>query len=176
MSRIPLADVPSLNSVQRAQYERFPSNLTRTVLLLDERLGAQLPATANALRASDLDPAVREAVILRVAALHDSAYERLQHLGQAHATGWTDSDIENIETGNYQDMSDGVAAVLTFVDALVAGDDVPDPVFADARAVLSDRHVVTVIVLVGHYMTVARLTRVLRVELDDHPDNWTAEH
>jgi hypothetical protein len=33
-----------------------------------------------------------------------------------------------------------------------------------------------VIVLVGHYMTVARLTGILQVELDESPDDWAHEH
>ncbi|WP_216897810.1 carboxymuconolactone decarboxylase family protein [Nocardia alni] len=176
MSRIPLADVAALNDDQRVQYDRFPSNLTRAVLLLDERLAGLLPASANALRATDLDAAWREAMILRVAALHHSAYERFQHLGQAHAAGWTEQQITDIEAGRFDRLDSGLAAVLAFVDACVVGPDVTDETFAAARAHLTDRQLTTVIVLVGHYMTVARLTGILRLELDGSPDDWAHEH
>jgi alkylhydroperoxidase family enzyme len=68
------------------------------------------------------------------------------------------------------------ATVLDFVDACVTGTTVPDDVFTAAHNVLSDKEIVTVIVLVGHYLTVARLTGVLAVDLDSAPDPWTHEH
>jgi alkylhydroperoxidase family enzyme len=176
MSRIPLADITALSTAQQAQYDRFPSNLTRAVLLLDDRLAALLPSAANALRAADLAPAWREAAILRVAALNRSAYERFQHLGQARTLGWTDQQIADIESGRFDDLDAASAALLAFVDACVAGPDTTDETLAAARAVLTDRQLVTVIVLVGHYMTVARLTGILRIELDESPDAWTREH
>ena len=53
---------------------------------------------------------------------------------------------------------------------------IQDATFAAARAALSDRDLVTVIALIGHYMTVARLTGTLEVDLDAQPDSWTHEH
>jgi alkylhydroperoxidase family enzyme len=176
MSRIPLTDVSSLTGTRREQYERFPSNLTRAILLLDDRLARSLPETANALRASELDPAWREALILRVAALTNSAYERFQHLDQAHAAGWTDEEIADIEQGRLHKLPADIAIVLAFADECVADTRVAADTFAAALDVLGDRRLVTVIVLIGHYMTVARLTGVLEIELDDSPDTWTREH
>lgn len=176
MSRIPLVDPDRLTGERRAQYDRFPSNLTRTLLLLDDRLAGALPEDANAIRASALDPALREAAILRVAALSSSAYERMQHLDQARKVGWSDDDIAAIEAGRLDSLADGVAAALRLVDAVVAGPTVDDSVFDTASKALDHRDLVTLIVLVGHYMMVARLTGVLEVELDAHADSWTHEH
>ena len=66
--------------------------------------------------------------------------------------------------------------LLAFVDACIASPRVPDDVFAATRAVLSDRDLATVIVLVGHYMTVARFVETLGIELDPAPSDWTTEH
>ena len=57
MSRIPLVSVAEMTEEQHAQYDRFPSNLTRALLLMDPRLAGALPNLANALRASRLKPA-----------------------------------------------------------------------------------------------------------------------
>lgn len=176
MSGVPLGDVADMTPDQQAQYARFPSNLTRAILLLDERLAHQLPATANALRAAELDPAWREAIILRVASLQHSAYEQFQHLDQAQQQGWSTKDINNIEGGRLAKLPVGLRMVLTFVDAVVAGPDVADDTVQAARTVLSDQQLATVIVLVGHYMTIARYTAILQVALDDAPDDWTDEH
>ncbi len=176
MSRIPLVAIDRMQPAQRAQYDRFPSNLTRGLLLMEQRLAQALPASANALRTSGLDPKVREGAILRVAALSRSAFERMQHLGEAGRAGWTAAEIATIEGPGTFDGLGAFAAVLAFVDACVASPEVPDDVFAAARAALGDRDLVTLIVLVGHYMTVARFIAILGIELDPAPSDWSTEH
>ena len=176
MSRIPLAPVDDLSAEQRAQYDRFPSNLTRALLLTPPRLSAAVPSLANALRASDLDPKIREGAILRVAALHASDFERMQHLGQAKKAGWTDEDIAAIEGADVAALPASFAPVLRFVDECVAGPRVSDATFAAAREQLTGRDVATLILLVGHYMMVARFLATLDVELDPAPSTWETEH
>lgn len=177
MPRLALPEASTLTGRRKAQYERFPSNLTRALLLLDQRLGEQLPQMANALRTSPLNPAWREGVILRVAALQHSDYERFQHLDQARRCGWTPTQIEAIERDpDNASLPADFRTVLHFVDDLVAGPTVPDTTFNAARNVLHDQDLVTIIVLVGHYMTVARILGTLQVPLDEQPDTWTSEH
>ncbi len=176
MSRIALVSVAEMTEEQHAQYERFPSNLTRGLLLLDQKLAGTLPNLANALRSSGLDPKIREAVILRIAALQSSPYERMQHLEQAHKVGWSDGDITAIEAGGTGLEDQTLHPVLAFVDACVAAPQVSDEVFAAARSILSSRDLATVLVLVGHYMMVARFIGILQIELDAHADSWTNEH
>jgi len=176
MARIPLVRIEDMTAAQRAQYDRFPSNLSRALLLVDDRLAGALPNLANALRASSLDLVLREAVILRVAALTGSAYERMQHLGQAEKAGLDSAAIAAIETGDAAAMPRDMATVLAFAEACVAAPRVPDDVFDAAGAALSQRDLVTVILLVGHYLMVGRLLATLDVELDPAPDSWAAEH
>ena len=176
MSRIPLVTIAEMTGEQKTQYDKFPSNLTRGLLVMDDRLAGALPNLANALRASTLDPKLREAVILRIAALQGSSYERMQHLEQAHEVGWSDEQIAAIETGKVTSAEQTLEPILAFVDACVAGPQVADSIFAAAKSVLSNRELATVIVLVGHYMMVARFLGILQVELDEHPDSWKSEH
>jgi len=176
MPRMELVRVEDKTPDQRAQYDRFPSNLSRALLLTDGRLAKALPEVANALRASGLDAKLREALILRVAALSGSAYERMQHLEQARKFGWSDAEIAAIEWGDLSTLPAQLAAVLPFVDECVATPHVSDRAFAQARAVLSPRALATVILLVGHYMTIARFAGTLEIELDAKPDPWAAEH
>ncbi len=176
MSRIPLVSVVKMTEEQHAQYDRFPSNLTRGLLVLDQRLAGALPNLANALRASGLNPKIREAVILRVATLQGSSYERMQHLEQAKNVGWSDAEIAAIEAHEEASVTGELKPILAFVDACVATPRISDDTFAAARKVLSDRDLATVIVLVGHYMLVARFVGILEIELDEHPDSWKSEH
>ena len=173
MSRIPLVRVEDMTADQKSQYDRFPSNLTRALLLVDRRLAQAPPELANALRAASLEPRLREAVILRVAALQGSAYERMQHLDQGRQTGWSDEDMADIEAGR---PPPGLTALMRFVDECVATGDVLNASFNAVLAELGAPGVVTVLLLIGHYMAIARFTRVLRVELDEQPDSWSQDH
>ncbi len=173
MSRIPLVRVEEMTPEEKGQYDRFPSNLTRALLLVDRRLAEAAPNLANALRASPLEARLREAVILRVAALHGSAYERMQHIGQVHKAGWSDEEIAGIEHGA---PPADVADLMRFVDECVQTGDVSDTTFEAARIGLGARDLATVLLLIGHYMMIARFTKVLRVELDADADSWSHEH
>ena len=176
MSRIPLVEADHMNNQQRQQYERFPSNLTRGLLLTDQRLSEALPNLANALRASPFDAKLREAVIVRVAALHDSAYAQMQHAEQVRKAGWSDAEITAIKAGELDKLPDDVAAILAFVDQAVTEGQVDDATFARVQQVLQPCDIATAILLVGHYMMVARFTAILQIDLDAQADNWTHEH
>lgn len=176
MARVPLVEIDDMRPAQREQYDRFPSNLTRGLLLMEQPLAGVLPASANALRASGLDAKVREGVILRVAALSGCAFERMQHLGEAQKAGWTPAEIAAIEAGDQAGSLGSFTAVLDFVDACVSSPRVSATVFAAARDSLSDQSLATLIVLVGHYMTIARFIEILDIELDPAPSDWAIEH
>jgi len=176
MSRVPLVSMDDMTPEQRAQYDRFPSNLTRGLLLLEQRLAGAPPATANALRTSGLDPKLREGIILRVAALSDSPFERMQHLDEARKTGWTETEIKAIEAGDRSGSLGTFTPILSFVDECVSHVHVSDAVFADVASALSPRDIATVLILVGHYMMVARFVANLGIELDPAPSAWDKEH
>lgn len=176
MQRVPLVRTEDMTAEQRAQYDRFPSNLTRGLLLAEQRLASALPATANALRVSGLDAKLREGVILRVAALSDSAFERMQHLGEASKAGWTEAEIAAIEAGDRSGCLGAFTPILAFVDECVTHVQVSDATFAAVASTLSPREIATVLILIGHYMTVARFVANLGIELDPAPSAWDKEH
>ena len=176
MARLPLMREQDMSPEQRAQFARFPSNLTRGVLLAAPRLARALPEMAKALRDAGLDPKLREGVILRVAHLCASPYERMQHLGQARKAGWSDADIARLESEETAAFGGTTAAVLRFVDECVSDVRVSDATFGAVRACLSARDIATVLFLIGHYMSVARFVATLDIALDDQPDEWRHEH
>lgn len=176
MPRIPLVDIDQMSLEQRQQYDRFPSNLTRGLLLTDRRLAQALPELANALRSSPLDAKIREAVIVRVAALHDNAYEHLQHSEQVKAVGWSDAEVSTIKAGNLELLPEGIVAVLNFTQETVEFGQVTDVTFNRVQQFLEPADIATVILLVGHYMMVARFTAILEINLDAQPDSWAHEH
>lgn len=176
MPRIPITDSRHFDARQRAQYNRFPSNLTRALLLMEPRLAEALPNLANALRASSLDAKWREAVIVRVAALHQNAYELNQHAQEVKKAGWSDDDVTAIVNGDWRNLPPDAATLLRFVDQTVVAGAVDDPTFAKVQVLLSARQIATVLLLVGHYMMVARFTAILQIEVDAEADSFTNEH
>ena len=176
MSRVPMVEIEQMDERQRRQYDRFPSNLTRGLLLADPRLSEALPNLANALRASPLAAKLREAVIMRVAVLQDSAYEQMQHAAEVRKAGWSDGEVEAIKAGDGQGLPEEVAAVMDFVDQAVVSGQVSDAVFVRVQASLTPNDIATLILLIGHYMMIARFTAILRIELDAEPDGWAHEH
>ena len=51
-----------------------------------------------------------------------------------------------------------------------------DATFSKVKSLLNSRDIATIVLLIGHYMMVARFTTVLRIELDAKPDSWSHEH
>lgn len=165
MTRLSLPDPAGMTPADRAQYERFPANLTRALLRTNGCTPGYL-ALGFALRNTGLSAKQFELVILRVAALSKSTYERMQHLDPARQAGWSDIEIAAIENGTGMGLSESDAALLHFVEECVANVRVSTPTFAALRAHLSDDVIADATLLVGFYMMTARFLETLDVELD----------
>ncbi|HVJ51753.1 MAG TPA: carboxymuconolactone decarboxylase family protein [Aliidongia sp.] len=167
MARIDLCDPARLGASDRALYDRFPANLMRALLRTDCTAGYQ--ALGFALRATRLDAKRRELVILRVASLSDSRYERMQHLPPAREAGWTDAEIAAIEAGRCEPLGQPEAALLRFVDECVERVRVSDLTFAELRRHLPEDEIAEATLLAGFYMMTARFLETLDIELDEAP-------
>jgi alkylhydroperoxidase family enzyme len=167
MARIDLSDVARLGAADRALYDRFPANLMRALLRTD--CTAAYQALGFALRETRLDAKRRELVILRVAALSGSRYERMQHLPPARQAGWSDADISAIERGRGDALDPASAALLRFVEDCVTNVRVSDDGFAGLRRHLPESEVAEATLLIGFYMMTARFLETLDVDLDEAP-------
>jgi len=174
MARIDLPKPSTMSKADRAQYDRFPANLTRA-LLRTRGLAAGYLDLGFALINTTLDAKQRELVILRVAALSRSAYERMQHLPPARKAGWTDADIAAIERGLGGYLDPASAALLFFVDECVKDVHVSDRTFVELRQFLSEEAVADATLLIGFYMMTARFLETLGVDLDEAPSDILTE-
>lgn len=156
---------------QKEQYDRFPSNLVRALLVTTcsakgyISLGASFPAG----RLGDKD---REMVILRVGALSHSAYERMQHLPLARKAGFTDDEIRKIENGTPDGERE--KAILAFVDECVKNVRVSAETFDHIRPYYDEVQIAELTLMIGHYMMTARFLETLEVDLDKNPTPWNA--
>ncbi|WP_158090368.1 nuclear transport factor 2 family protein [Mycobacterium sp. IEC1808] len=159
---------------ERAAFDLLPSNLARGLVNTDPRIVAAKFRLAGTYATCDLDPQLRELVMMRVAALCDSEYERLQHRDKARAAGLTDPELRAVEAGDQTRLDSRKATVLRFVDECYYRTKVSEPVLTAARDYVSDSDLIAIILIIGSQMQTARFVETFEIDLDDAPANWDA--
>jgi len=111
-----------------------------------------------------------ELVILRVSHLTGCPYEAGHHRPMALRAGLTQEQIDALERGVADfAWTPRQAAILTAVDELHASRRIGDQTFDALRdAELSDRDLVELCMLAGHYQMLAGLINSLGIETDTH--------
>ena len=171
MARIELIKEENMTPEQKAQYERFPSNLSRG-LLIAKNLYEGYAALGAALRYTDLSAKDREFVIVRVGYMSKSEYELMQHKNLALGQGWTTDDIAAIAQNNLEHFDKRMSTILKFVNECVENIKVSTDTFKAAREYLSEGEIAELTLLIGHYMMTARFLETLEIDLDDAPTSW----
>jgi 4-carboxymuconolactone decarboxylase len=115
-----------------------------------------------------LTPRLREIAIVRVAQSAKYAYALQQHIpGIAVPDGVSLAECEALKDWRASGMfSEAERAALAYVDAMIAGPEVPDDVFDAVRKHYSEREVVELTVLVGTYLMHNRVFTALKVDLE----------
>jgi AhpD family alkylhydroperoxidase len=110
-----------------------------------------------------------ELVILRVSHLADCPYEAGHHRPMALRAGLDQSQIDAVagEPGAFPGTPRQIA-ILEAVDELHADRRIGDATFEVLRAELSDRDLVELCMLTGHYEMIAGLINSLGIEQDAH--------
>jgi AhpD family alkylhydroperoxidase len=114
---------------------------------------------------STLPADLREAVILRVAAINGADYEWAAHQPIARAAGLTDADIDAIGSGDPLDSLLGAA--VRYAEVMTRDVTVPDEVFDAIRDSLDDQQVLELTVTIATYNMVSRLLVALDVSAED---------
>ena len=115
-----------------------------------------------------LSPRLREIAIVRIASAMCYPYALQQHVPRIAVP----DGVSLEECGALKDwrasgkFSDAERAALAYVDAMLAGPDVPDDVFNVVRQHYSEREVVELSVLVGTYIMHNRIFTALKVDLE----------
>ncbi|MEV0351219.1 carboxymuconolactone decarboxylase family protein [Nonomuraea sp. NPDC050680] len=126
----------------------------------------------------DLGHRRRELLILLVARIEGGAYEWRQHVPIALGVGVPQSQIDAIEQANLagevydhevfdnEVFDDAERALLAFGKQVIEAVRVEESVFTEVRRHFSEREIVEAILVIGFYMTMARLTEVTETDLD----------
>src|SRR5262249_33192704 len=170
MSRLPLVDPDNTTGDLRAAFDRMPFKLNIfRALAHAETCALPVMRLGNAiLHRQTLSERHRELLILQVAQIEGGAYEWCQHVPIAEGVGVSKAQIAAIEAGRHglDPFNAAEVALLALGKALIEDVRVADDIFHAARQHFGDREIVEIVLTVGFYMMMARLTEAIEVDLD----------
>lgn len=170
-SRVQLPEVSKMTPEQKDVYVRFPSNLARALLLTKNSAGAHFDLGASFTKGllSFLD---REVVVMRVAKLVDSAFERRIHYPLALKSGLSESEIQDIELGNLRNMTKDRAALVNYVSECITSGKASLESFRVLRQYYDQHAIAEVTHLAGHAWMTAMYVASLDIPVDEHETSW----
>ena len=116
---------------------------------------------------TQLDGALRELVILRVAVLNRAPYEFAQHAPVALAEGLSQAQVDAVAGWQASLLFDARARdVLAYADAMTLQVQVPHALFDALRSHLVDRELVELTATVAAYNMVSRFLEALQIEIE----------
>ena len=139
------------------------------VMALSPTLGEAVQSVGASLRyRSSLEPYVREAAVLLVAAHYGSAFEWSAHEGPARRVGWGEADLAAFRAGEVpRGASTSTRTALGAVQQLLVAGTLDDTTYGQTSEALGQRGLAELVWLVGYY---AMLALALAVFEPDDPD------
>ena len=171
MPNLPYADVDQLGEMLRQSpfpEDTPPGNVFR-MLAQTPRVGAAALGLIYAvLGQANLDPCLREIVILRVAERSAAPYAFAQHAAIAASVGVTEAQRTALETGQApSELFDELErAALAFADQILDQPGVSAETFARLHQQLSARQIVELLLTAGCFRMMSRLVTVFELELE----------
>jgi alkylhydroperoxidase family enzyme len=170
MPLIPYANIAAAPEEVRDALARMPKKLNifrmlahaKTNFLPVLRLGGAILARQK------LAPRLRELVILLSAQLEGGTYEWVQHLPVAESTGCSKAQIAAIEAGRIDDESFNAKekALLRLAREVIVDVRAGEETVKTATEYFSPQEIMEIIVTCGYYMSLARITETLRVDVE----------
>ncbi|WP_159944517.1 MULTISPECIES: carboxymuconolactone decarboxylase family protein [unclassified Nocardiopsis] len=169
--RVTLTEVSDMSAEELNVYEKFQSNLTRALLLTKGSAAPHLALGASFTVGllSDLD---REVIVMRVAKLRESAFERQIHYPLALKAGLDELEIEAIEEGDFARMDDKRAALVRYVDECMLRHRASEAAFRALNEHYSQNEIAEVTHLAGHCAMTAMYLDSLAIPLDEENASW----
>lgn len=169
--RVTLTEIVDMTPEEVAVYDRFQSNLTRALLLTKGSAAPHLALGAS-FTLGLLPLLLREIVVLRVAKLRESDFERALHYPLAVQAGMTDAEIDAVENGRYAQMSAERAALVRYVSECTIDHRASAGAFWALREYYSQNAIAEVTHLAGHAMMTAMYLASLDIPLDEKFASW----
>lgn len=170
MPRIPFPDLEKSPPDVREMLGRLPApiGIFNMIAHAQTALKPLMKLGGTFLGKLQLDPLLRELVILHAVNLEGGEYEWVQHVPVVLALGGTQEQVDALREGNEQAacFSEAQKAVLNFTREVVVDVGASKEAVAAARKYLSEREIVEVILVAGFYIMLARVTETLDIPND----------
>jgi alkylhydroperoxidase family enzyme len=173
MERVECPDESRFTKEQREQFDRLPINLTRMLLHCPVVLVKSFLDLGLSFRTGNLEPKLRELIILRMATLRGSSYELMHHLPAAKTAGLSEMEISAITSDQLSALDEKQSVMIQLVDDCSQLGKVSDPTFEEAAKLFSVAQIAEATLLAGLYEMLACFLKTMSVELDQHPISWS---
>ena len=173
MKRADYADPSKFSKAQREQLDRMPINLTRMLLHCPVEMVKSFYDLAWSFRSGNLDPRIREMVILRMATLRCSQYELSHHIPAAKIAGLNDQEIAEITSPNPTALDEKLTVMVRLTSDCAHDGRVSEATFESAAKIFSTAEIAEATLLAGFYEMLASFLETMRVGLDQHALNWS---
>jgi alkylhydroperoxidase family enzyme len=169
MPRFPTVDPEQAPDATREILENAPLSLFGMVAHADSAFRPWLRYGAVLLTQLELDPLLRELAILQVAHLVRSPYEWVQHVVITREVGGSDAQIEAIEHDRDGDesLTEEQQQMLRFAREVIVNGAAGEAAVKDMAARIGARGVVELLLVIGHYMAIARLIATTGLEPEE---------
>ena len=158
---------------QKEQFDRLPINLTRMLLNCPVPMVKSFLDFGFSFRTGNLEPKLRELVILRMATLSASSYELMHHLPAAKIAGLSEMEISAITSPQPSALNENQSVMIYLVDDCSQLGKVSDSTFEKAAKLFSVAQIAEATLLAGLYEMLACFLKTMGVELDQHPLRWS---
>ncbi|MBV8977154.1 MAG: carboxymuconolactone decarboxylase family protein [Alphaproteobacteria bacterium] len=181
MPLIPYADPGGLPDEARDTFEKLPRklNIFRMWANAATCFRPGLSFGTAILTKQKLRPDLREMIILLVARLEGGIYEWVQHVPIGERAGCSKAQIAALEALRLDDQvfDADARAMLALVREVVRAVKASEAAAEAAKRHFSPQEMVEIVLTAGFYMTMARMTETLRVDVDAPPGvavpSWT---
>ena len=172
MERFECPDLSKFTQEQREQFDRLPINLTRMLLYCPVPTVQSLLDFGLSFRTGNLEPKLRELVILRMAILRGSSYELMHHVPAAKMAGWSEMEISAITSAQPSSLDQKHSVMIQMVDECSRLGKVSDRTFRKAEKLFSVAEIGEATLLAGLYEMLACFLKTMGVKLDQQALNW----
>ncbi|HEY3829063.1 MAG TPA: carboxymuconolactone decarboxylase family protein [Solirubrobacteraceae bacterium] len=169
MARLPYVDPQAASPGVREALDALPPlNIFRMLAQADSAFVPYLGFAGVLLTQLELDPKLRELVILLVAARTGAEYEWVQHVGISKTLGIHDEQISAVGRGDLQAacLDPDAQAILCFAAEVLELPRVGDATFAAVSDRFPPRQIVELLLVIGNYHMLARLMTTLDIDIN----------
>lgn len=172
--RVEYPDASKFTHEQREQFDRVPINLTRMLLHCPVPMVQSLLNFSLSFRTGNLEPKIRELVILRMATLRGSSYELKHHLPAAKMAGLSEQEISVITSAQPSGLDQKLSVMIQVVDECSQLGKVSESTFEKASKIFSASEIAEATLLAGLYEMLACFLKTMGVDMDQHALSWSA--